>query len=331
MKKFALLIGTAAVAMCLGTASSWAVVTGQSVLFVDPETGLNRNTTCGQAGTGVSTGPCATLNQALANAANGASIFITRPGVFGPIIITGPINISGPPDGQAIIQWLASTVPGCVGGSSCNGGSNATYAVDIQAGATNTVKLKNVIINANGTNAAAVHVNTAFGVSLTKVPLRCGAGTSTPEAMLVDSSQNSQLQLYFHDSDIGFCGGGGAILVAPTGTTPVRMNFNNSEVHNAQFGLTLNATGLTGTASIDVLVDSSQFFSFNNGAIGAVASSNSNQSVVSLNSKRNRQYWSRCVEDQRHRRNRGAVRDRDHRQRHRHQCHEWRGHLQLSK
>jgi len=266
----------------MSSISSWALSVGQSVLFVDPENGTDTsNTTCGESLATPSTGPCQSLNVALANAANGASIFITRPGVFGPIILTGPINISGPPDGEAMIQW-SSTVPGCIGGSNCNGGSAATYAVDIQAGATNTVKLKNVIINANGASAAALHVGTAFGVALTKVPLRCGPGTSAPEAMLVDSSQGSQIQLYFHESDIGFCSGGGAIVVEPTGTTPVRINFNNSEVHNATFGLQAVSTGLSGNANIQVLVDSSQFFSFNNSAISVLSSASANGAAVSL-------------------------------------------------
>ena len=60
------------------------------------------------------------------------------------------------------------------------------------------------------------------------------------------------------------------------------MNFNKSEVHNATFGLQANSTGLTGTANIQVLVDDTQFFSFNNSAIGVVSSASANGAAVSL-------------------------------------------------
>lgn len=282
MRKLALLLGSVAVAVTMGTASSWAGT--DNTFYVDPETGTDSgNTTCGQAGTGVSTGPCATLNQALQNMpATGGTVVVERPGTFGPVVLKAGVNIIGPPE-KVFIDFQASTAPGCVNGApgSC-GVSTAIYAVDIQAPTNQTLKFKNVIINANGGSAAALHIATAFGVALTDVALRCGPGSSTPEMMLVDSSQGSQLQLYLHNSDIAFCGGGGGIVLAPTGTTAIKMNVNHSEVHNATFGLSANATGLTGNSGISVLMDDTQFFSFNNSAIAAIAPSNSNQSVVSL-------------------------------------------------
>jgi len=275
MRKLALLIGTAA-AVCMASGSSWAVV--DNTVFVDPETGTDTgNTTCGQAGTGISTGPCATLNVALANLpSTGGTVVIEKAGTFGPIYITAPLTIVGPTDGQVSIDFQAATLPGCINGApgSCNSSASATYAVDIKALTNSTVKFKNVIISANGGSVAALHLNTLFSVALTNVALRCGPGSTPLETMLVDSAQGSQIQIYLHNSDVGFCNNGGGIVLAPTGATQVTMNSNHSEVHNATFGLQANSSGLTGTANIHVLLDDTQFFSFNNSAVSVLAGTN---------------------------------------------------------
>jgi len=279
-----------AIAAGLGNAPSWALQVGSGIVdntvFVDPEFGSD-SASCGGddlwgngspvQGNYQSTGPCQSLNQALANLpSSGGNVIITRPGVFGPIILTAGVSITGP-EPSAIIDWRTDTVPGCLTGVSCNGGGGATYAVDIQAPGA-TVKFKNLIINANGGATAAVHVGSATGVSFTATSLRCGSGSSVPEMLLVDSSQGSQLQLYVHNSDFAFCQGGGGVVLSPTGATPIRMDFNNSEVHNAVFGLQANASELTGSGNnILIIVESTQFFSFNNSAISVTAPSASNQ------------------------------------------------------
>jgi hypothetical protein len=271
MRKLALLLGSMALTAVVSATSSWA---GQNTLFVDPENGTDAgNTLCAQSSPGASVGPCATLNVALQNANAGATIFITRPGIFAPIYLNQNVSIIGPDDGQAIITW-ASTPPGCVGGApgSCNGSANATYAVDIEAGASNgNVKFKHIIISANSTSAAAMHIGTAFVVSLTGVNLRCGSGTSTPEELLIDSSQGSQMQLYLHDSDLAFCSGGGGMVLSPSGATLVKVNMNGGEIHNLTFGVQANATSASTGGGVEMVVTSSQFFSFNNSAISFTA------------------------------------------------------------
>jgi hypothetical protein len=271
MRKLTLLLGSMALTVVLSATSSWA---GQNTLFVDSENGTDAgNTTCSQFGAGASTGPCATLNVALQNANAGATIFITRPGIFGPIYLSQNVSIIGPDDGQAIISW-GSTAPGCVGGApgSCNSNANATYAVDIEAGASSgNVKFKHIIISANGTNAAAMHIGTAFVVSLTGAILRCGSGTSTPEELLIDSSQGSQMQLYLHNSDLAFCSGGGGMVVSPSGATLVKVNMEGGEIHNLTFGVQANSTSASAGGGVEMLVTNSQFFSFNNSAISFTA------------------------------------------------------------
>jgi len=66
---------------------------------------------------------------------------------------------------------------------------------------------------------------------------------------------------------------GGAIVVAPSGNTPIRMDLNHTIVHNATFGLQANSTALTGAANIQILADDTQFFSFNNSAVSMTSNS----------------------------------------------------------
>jgi Pro-kumamolisin, activation domain/Divergent InlB B-repeat domain len=239
-----------------------------SILYVNPELGTDIGA-CPQ------TAPCQTLNYALSQAASGSVIEIEAGGVFGPIYISQPITINGPADGSTSIAW-SSTQPGCVGAGvgTCNGGGNANYAVEIAAGTTNNpiIALSNILIdNGSGTNGA-VHVASAFNVSFKDVVLRGGSG-AIAQIMLVDSSQGSQLQLYFSNCDIGFSASGGGLLVAPVSTTPVNAQFQGGEVHNGLFGLTFDASGLTAGTKIQAEVDNSKMFSFNNSAVTAKAAS----------------------------------------------------------
>jgi hypothetical protein len=297
MRKLTLLIGTVAIAAGLGSAPSWAT-SGivDDIAYVDPEFGSD-SASCGGddlwgasspvQGTYQATGPCQTLNQALNNlGTNGGTVQITRPGVFGPIVLTASTNILGPESPPAQIDWKPGVVPGCngflPGSGNCNSNADATYAVDIQVGTGNSVKFKNVLINGNGSTTngnptAALHLGSAGFVSLTGTALRAGSCSGTvPEMMLVDSSQGSQMQIYMHNADVAFSCNGGAIVLEPTGATPIRMDFNGSEVHNATFGLQSIATGLTGTANIQIIVADTEFFSFSNSAISIVAPNASN-------------------------------------------------------
>jgi hypothetical protein len=265
MRKPALLVSCVAVAFAAGTASSWA-----KNLFVDPESGTDSgNTTCGQSLSTPSTGPCATLNVALANAAVNDSIFIQKGGSFGPISLSGAISISGPADNSAVITFSAVTT-GCIGGSSC---PTATYAVDIVAPNTDTVKLKNLIISNGAGTSGAVHIGSAFGVSFKSVAVRGGSGTIPQMVYANPSSLNSSggpMQLYFAGCDIAFSPSGGGVLVQPTASTSVL--FQGGEVHNAAFGVKFDAS-LMSSGGITAAVDNTEFFSFSNGGVTAKATS----------------------------------------------------------
>jgi hypothetical protein len=268
MRKLASLIGTVALAVGLGTGSSWGF---GFFAYVDAENGTDSATCGGSSLANPSTGPCASLDAALGTVNSGGTIFIIKGGEFPPIYLTAPVSIIGPEDRSAVIEW-ANIQPGCIGGAqgSCNGHANAVYAVDVEAGPGNSVKLKNVTIHNNTGTSAALHVGAAANVSMTNVSLRAGS-VSPPQLMLVDSSQGSQLQLYFNRVDAAFNSSGGAISISPSGNTPVSANINNSEIHNAAFGIQVVATSLTGGATIAMAIDDTQFFSFNNSAVNIAA------------------------------------------------------------
>jgi hypothetical protein len=279
MRKLASLIGTVALAVGLGTGSSWGF---GFFAYVDAENGTDSATCGGSSLANPSTGPCASLDAALNTINSGGTIFITKGGEYAPIYLSAPVSIIGPEDRSAVIEW-ANIQPGCVGGAlgSCNGHANAVYAVDVEAGSGNSVKLKNVTIHNNTGTGAALHVGTAANVSMTKVSLRAGS-VSPAELMLVDSSQGSQLQLYLNQVDAGFNSSGGGIVIAPSGNTPVSVSLNNSEIHNATFGVQANACSLTASSNIAMTIDNTQFFSFNNSAISILAPSGDGSASITL-------------------------------------------------
>jgi hypothetical protein len=155
--------------------------------------------------------------------------------------------------------------------------------VEIAASAaTGIVELNNLLIdNGAGTNGA-MHVASAYSVSLGSTVMRGGAGAA-PQIMLVDTSQGSLLELFFGNCDVGFSSSGGGILVAPTAATPVYALFQNGEVHNGTFGLTFDASGLSAGANIRAGIDRTRFFSFNNSAV--VANAATAGSIVALLSR----------------------------------------------
>lgn len=265
MRKSVLLVSAVAAVLVTSVATSWA-----ASFFVDPRTAPSAACTV--------TAPCDTLDKALALAGSGDTINILSPGNFGPICLDANIAITGPSDNATIT--FSATAPGVMsGGSHPNCPGTATVAVEIAAPG-DTIKLKNLILNNGGGTNGAVKVDSAFNVSMTNTVLRGGSG-SINQMMSVASSQGSQLQLFFNHCDIAFSSTGGGIVIAPSGLTPMRVHFANSEVHNAKFGLQIDASGLTGSADIAIAIDSTEFFSFNNSSV-SVSAGGANQARVSI-------------------------------------------------
>ena len=279
MRKLALSIGSLAFALAAGAGSSSALPF--NVVYVDAYQGFN-SATCGGAGQSPgTTAPCATLNQALQNSSPNGQIVVVKGNSFGPIYLTGPIAIIGPANSSLEI-FNSGAAPGCIGAAPGTCAASTTAGVEIVAGTSDVIKLQDLAISGGPMGSAALKVHSAFGVSLTGVRLRGGSSSSLTAMMQVNSSQGSQMQIYLHNSDVGFSSVGGGILLAPTGATPVRMNFNNGEVHNATFGIQADSSGLTGGADLAVAVDGTQFFSFNSNAIYINSASSGNPARLAL-------------------------------------------------
>ena len=79
--------------------------------------------------------------------------------------------------------------------------------------------------------------------------------------------------MYFSNSDVGF-NNGGAIEVRPSGMTSLRLQLNNSEVGNAQYGLRADASLLTNSSvNVTTLISDSKFNVFTSDAITALSTS----------------------------------------------------------
>jgi len=253
------LVGTLALAAAAAAIASEAP---NNTAYVDPKSGVDSGS-CGAPAT-----PCASLNQGLNNIAAGGSVFIVSGGTFGPVYLNGAVTIVGPADRSAVVMFLASTAPGCIGAAvgSC-GLPTANYALEVAASASDTIKLKNLVIdNAAGTNGA-VKIGNAFNVSLDRVVVLGGSGTIA-QMMLVAPETNTQFQLFMSHCDIGFSTSGGAVLVRPLTGTGVEADVVASEFHNAKFGLKLDSTATLGF--VRAAVTDSEFFSFNGSGLALV-------------------------------------------------------------
>jgi hypothetical protein len=283
MKRLALLV--AAIAMAYGVDTAPSSAAGNN-WYIDPELGTD-GVGCGGASTigpqpGITTasaGPCQSLNQALANGSAGDNFFIEKGGTFGPIFITGNISINGPADNSAVIEWAPTTSAGCLatGPGSCSGGgdtsSSPTYAVDVEAANSVTVKFKNIVISGGAAGATGVvRIGNCFGAAFKSVAIRGGStNTSGGEMVLINPSSltntGGPVQIYFANTDIAFSPVLGGVYVEPTAS--VSMLFQNSEVHNGAFGLKLDASLLSSSANITAAIDATEFFSFSNSAVTA--------------------------------------------------------------
>jgi hypothetical protein len=241
-------------------------------VFVDPENGTDSGTCGGESLALPATGPCQSLNQALANANPGATINILKSGIFGPIYITAPVVINGPADRSAIIAF-SSVAPGCIGAAAGTCGlTTANYAVEIATGAMGVVKLRNMIIDNGASSSGSVHIASASNVEMTGMTVR-GAGGTIPQMVTVDSSQGSLMDVTLSDCDVGYSRTGGGIAIVPTGSTEVHLTLDGTVIQNVLFGVRLNSTSVTGGATINLLARNSRLSSMNNSALNIVAPS----------------------------------------------------------
>jgi hypothetical protein len=265
MRKLALFTGSLVIALAAGTGSSSAVPF--NVVFVDAYAGFD-SATCGAAPqTPGTTAPCATLNQALQNSVAGGSIVVVRGNAFGPIYLTGSIAIQGPED-RSLEIINSGAAPGCLGAAPGTCAASTTAAIEVNAGSTDQIKLKNLLASAGTSGSAAILIDAAGGVTMSSVTGRGGSSIGTGAIVTVAPSTGS-LQLYIHNCDIAFSKTMGGVLLQPTGSANASVEFSGGELHSAVYGLAINAASTTG--SLAGAFDSTQFFSFNNSAVSVLA------------------------------------------------------------
>jgi hypothetical protein len=269
MRKLGLLALCFALTLGAGIAPSWA-----ASWFIDAENGAD-SASCGSSASllaASSTGPCASLNTTLAHAAANDTITVVHGATWGPIYLTGQIAISGPGDNSMVILNTGAA-PGCIGGApgSCASANSANAAVEIAAGASDTIKLKGFIVNGGSSGTSSIHIASAFTVSTTGVVYR-SSNNSTLTAMLYDNStlpsSGTPHQVYMHNCDVAFSGNGGGVLIEPS--VPTSVHISGGEFHHAKYGVRVQATNLA-SGTVNTVIDTTEFFSFNNNAVTVIA------------------------------------------------------------
>src|SRR6185437_3377572 len=257
-----------AIAASLSSTPAGAVGPPNNTAYVNAATGNNANVPCPV------TAPCADLNTALSVISAGGSVYIIGPGIFGPVNITAQVNISGT-DPSAYVEIFANpaATPGCVGATPGNCGPNSGFAVDVEAGSTDVVKLGHLLFATTGIGTGAVKVGSGNVISMTHDVFRGNSTTTGPIVNIVPSG-SAHTEIYMSNGDIAFNRNGGAVLIQASGTNNTALHFNHMEVHHATFGIKTDASGLTGPAntnSINTFVSESEFFSFSGSAVTALS------------------------------------------------------------
>jgi len=224
------------------------------------------------------TAPCATLNYALAVSNAGGTVTILGGGKFGPVVLTQAITINGSPGEHAQIVANSSAQAGCVNNVAGTCSANNGYAVEIAAGATDVVKLSNLLMQ-TGVNGGigALKLSSGAQTEITDDVFRGDTTASTPIILMAPNTPGIQSQVYFSNSDIGFNNtssvNAGAVLVQPIGTNSLKLHFNHVEVHNASYGIRTDGSSQSAGAVVASFVSESEFFSFPNAAVNAFSAS----------------------------------------------------------
>ena len=242
--------------------------------YVDAKSGNNSN-----AGIGCPvSNPCADLNTALSVIAANGQVIILESAVFGPIVLTSGVTITGT-EPNTHIQIVADPTAqvGCVGHlpASCALTNNG-YAVEVAVPATDSVSISHVLMSA-GINGGAGALKLTSGALLElNYDIFRGRGDTAPGpivALYPNNPGTTQAQVYFSNSDVGLNGSGpaaGAIEVKPSGSTSLKLHFNHVAVHNASYGIRTDSSLVSGPAvTVATVVSESEFFSFPNAAVNA--------------------------------------------------------------
>ena len=269
MSMIKLVAASAVMTLGGGLAPSFAAPP-DNVFYVDGASGVDSGS-CG-----ASTSPCLTLNVALQNASAGNTIEVVRGGAFGPIYLTGAIAIAGPAD-KSLFIVNSGAPPGCIGAAPGTCAPSTTAGVQINAGATDQIKLKDMVVSAGSAGTAAIQIDSAQGVTMTGVTGRGGTSSSLG-AIVTATPATNNLALFIHNCDIAFSAFGGGVLLQPSGSVGAAVEFSGGEIHHATFGLQINANSTTG--GLAGAFDTTQFFAFNNSAVSVAATASGAAHIV---------------------------------------------------
>jgi hypothetical protein len=221
------------------------------------------------------TAPCATLNYALSILGAGGAVTILGSGLFGPVVLTKPVSIVGiNPKVSFEIAADSTAAVGCVGAAAGICSVNSGYAVEIAAGAADTVEITNAIVTAGLSGTGALKFTSGGVLKLSNNVYRGNAAIAGPIVSLYPNNPGTtQAQVFFVDSDIGFSNNNsGAIEVKPSANTSLKVQFSHIEVHNASYGIRTDSSLLSDpSVSVTTAVSHSEFFSFANAAVNAVS------------------------------------------------------------
>ena len=222
MRKFTLLL--AAMAIC-GLASS----------YVTPAFAQATRTWVSGVGDDVNpcsrTAPCKTFAGAISKTAAGGAISVLDPGGFGAVTITKAISIINDYCGEGEI--LAS----------------GTYGITVNAGATDTVILRGLVIDgAAQTGLTGIRVLQVGALHIEKCLIKNFGGAAPNGNGIQFTPSNAGAKLFVTDSYVINHGANG-ILVQPTGGGSASVSINRTQLLGNTTGFRADGTGSTGGIS----------------------------------------------------------------------------------
>jgi hypothetical protein len=227
------------------------------------------------------TSPCATLNKALSVTGMGGQITVLGGGQFGPIVLTGPISITGSDFKQSFEIVADPTAQvGCIGLPAGVCSVNNGYGVEIAAHANDSVNFTNVTVTAGVNGTGALKLMSGGMIQLSNNLYRGNDSGGPIVALYPNNPGTTQAEVYFSNSDIGF-NTDGAVEVKPGGSTSLKVHFNHVEVHNANYGVRTDSSLLASPAvNLTTAISESEFFSLANAAMNAFTTSGTGTTIA---------------------------------------------------
>jgi hypothetical protein len=168
--------------------------------------------------------PCRTLQEAFSVTAENGVIDVLNPGEYGPVNITHAVSIQG--HGWASVTAASGT------------------AITINAGASDEVNIRGVLLDGLGTGANGIAFNYGASLNIQDSVLR-NFSTGVYSIFLGSNQILMSNTLISHNSSVG-------ILIQNNGEGTVSGVFEHVEIENNKIGLSMQPTGTIGAINITV-------------------------------------------------------------------------------